>query len=105
MAAVLANADIDTLRQMTDRFRQQYPSGVVVLGSSNEGRPILIACVTEDLVKRGLNAGELVRIIAQMIGGSGGGRPTLAQAGGKDASKLQEAIDQVQPLVKAKLRA
>ncbi len=105
MAAVLPNADIDTLRQMTDRFREQYPSGVVVLGSSNEGRPILIACVTEDLVKKGLNAGELVRTIAQVIGGSGGGRPTLAQAGGKDASKLQEAIDQVQPLVKAKLRA
>ena len=105
MAAVLPNADIDTLRQMTDRFREQYPSGVVVLGSANEGRPILIACVTEDLVKKGLNAGEIVRIIAQVIGGSGGGRPTLAQAGGKDASKLQEAIDQVQPLVKTKLRS
>ncbi len=105
MAAVLANADADTLRQMTDRFRQQYSSGVVVLGSSSDGRPILIACVTEDLVKKGLNAGEIVRIIAQVIGGSGGGRPTLAQAGGKDASKLQEAIDQVQHLVKAKLQA
>jgi len=56
-------------------------------------------------VKKGLNAGKIVRIIAQVIGGSGGGRPTLAQAGGKDASKLQEAIDQVQPLVKAKLKA
>ena len=105
MAAVLSNADADTLRQMTDRFRQQYPSGVVVLGSSYDGRPILIASVTEDLVKKGLNAGDIVRNIAQVIGGSGGGRPTLAQAGGKDASKLQEAIDQVQHLVKTKLQA
>jgi len=77
---------------------------VVVLGSAFEGRPGLIACVTDDLVKRGLNAGEIVRTIAQTIGGSGGGRPTLAQAGGKDASKLQEAIDQVVGLVKAKLK-
>ena len=104
LAVVLPNADIDTLRQMTDRFRQRYPSGVVVLGSVNEGRPVLIGGVTDDLVKRGLNAGEIVRTIAQIIGGSGGGRPTLAQAGGKDPSKLPEAIDQVQSLVEAKLK-
>jgi alanyl-tRNA synthetase len=104
LAMVLPNADVDTLRQMSDRFRQQYPSGVAVLGSAVEGRPALISSVTEDLVKRGLNAGEIVRTIAQTIGGSGGGRPTLAQAGGKDASKLQEAIDQVLPLVQSKLK-
>jgi alanyl-tRNA synthetase len=104
LALVLPNADADTLRQMTDRFRQQYPSGVVVLGSAVDSRPALIACVTDDLVKRGLNAGEIVRTIAQVIGGSGGGRPTLAQAGGKDASRLQEAIDQVLLIVKAKLK-
>ena len=104
LALVLLNADMDALRQMTDRFRQQYPSGVMVSGSAVEGRPALIACVTDDLVKRGLNAGEIVRTIAQVIGGSGGGRPTLAQAGGKDPSKLQEAIDQVIPLVKSKLK-
>ena len=104
LAMVLLNADVDALRQMTDRFRQQYLSGVVVLGSAVEGRPALIACVTDDLVKRGLNAGEIVKTIAQVIGGSGGGRPTLAQAGGKDPSKLQEAIDQVLPLVKRMLK-
>jgi alanyl-tRNA synthetase len=104
LAVVLPNADADTLRQMTDRFRQQYPSGVVVLGSAVDGRPALIGCVTDNLVKRGLNAGEIVRTIAQVIGGSGGGRPTLAQAGGKDAARLQEAIDQVVPLVKSKLK-
>lgn len=103
LAAVLANADADTLRQMCDRFRAAYPSGVIVLGSAVENRPMLIAAVTDDLVKRGINAGELVKVAAQVIGGSGGGRPTLAQAGGKDAARLSEAIDQVLPFVKARL--
>ena len=79
------------LRQMTDRFRQQYPSGVVVLGSAFEGRPALIACVTDDLVKRGLNAGEIVKTIAQIDWrqrrrkahpGSGGGQRSQQTARG-----------------------
>ncbi len=104
LTAVLANADADTLRQMADRFRQKYPSGVVVLGSDKDGRPTIIAAVTDDLVKRGLNAGDLAKAAAQVVGGSGGGRPTLAQAGGKDAGKLPEALKKVPDLVKEKLR-
>ena len=93
LAAILPNADTDTLRLMTDRFRQHYPSGVVALGSvSADDRPILVASVTEDLVFRGLHAGELVKFLAQPLGGSGGGRPTLAQAGGKDASTLAKTL-------------
>jgi alanyl-tRNA synthetase len=103
LTALLSHADADTLRQMTDRFRQQYPSGVVVLGSALEGKPTLIAAVTDDLVKRGVKAGDLVKEIAQKIGGSGGGRPTLAQAGGKDADRLPEALDGVAPFVASKL--
>jgi alanyl-tRNA synthetase len=104
LAMSLQNADPDTLRQMTDRFRQKYPSGVVVLGSAVDGKPMIIAAVTEDLVKRGLHAGELVKSIAQLIGGSGGGRPTLAQAGGKDAAMLGQALLQVAPWVQAKYK-
>ncbi len=103
LAAVLPDADAEALRQMTDRFRDRFSSGVVVLGSVVDERPLLIAAVTEDLTRKGLHAGELVKVIAQTIGGSGGGRPTLAQAGGKDASRLSEAVDQVIPLVKGKL--
>ncbi len=88
---------------MTDRFRERYPSGVVVLGSVIDGRPMLIAAVTEDLLKRGLHAGELVKKAAKMVGGGGGGRPTLAQAGGKDADALPEAIHSVLGLVKEAL--
>jgi alanyl-tRNA synthetase len=104
LAVVLSNADNDTLRSMTDRFRQKFASGVVVLGSVIDGRPLLIAGVTEDLIKRGLQAGELVKAIGPIIGGSGGGRPTLAQAGGKDASRLPDAMDAVIPFVENKLK-
>lgn len=95
VAAILEDADADTLRQMTDRFRDHYSSGVVLLGSVIKDKPMLIAAVTDDLVKRGLSAGNLVKSAAEIVGGSGGGRPVLAQAGGKDASKLPQAIQSV----------
>jgi alanyl-tRNA synthetase len=103
LAAILPNADADTLRAMTDRFRQRYPSGVVVLASVVDNRPVIIAAVTEDLVKRGLSAGDLVKTVAQVVGGSGGGRPTLAQAGGKDPAKLPEALARVSEYLNSKL--
>jgi alanyl-tRNA synthetase len=103
MAAILPNADADTLRAMTDRFRQRYPSGVVVLASAVDGRPVIIASVTDDLVKRGLSAGDLVKNVAAVVGGGGGGRPNLAQAGGKDAAKLPEALAKVNEYLNSKL--
>jgi alanyl-tRNA synthetase len=86
---------MDVLREMADKFRQKHESGVVVLASEKDGKPLLIAAVTDDLVIRGLHAGNLIKKVAAVVGGGGGGRPTLAQAGGKDASKLSEALDQV----------
>jgi alanyl-tRNA synthetase len=104
LAALLPHSDGDTLRVMTDLFRQRYPSGVVVVASAPENKPLIIAAITDDLVKRGLNAGELVKLVAQVVGGSGGGRPTLAQAGGKDSAKLPEALARVSEYVETKLR-
>jgi len=93
LAVTLPDADADTLRLMADLFRQRYPTGVVVLSSvTADKRPLLITSLTEDLVKRGLHAGELAKFLAQPLGGSGGGRPTLAQAGGKDARHLAQAL-------------
>ena len=104
VSAILEDADADTLRQMTDRFRDHFTSGVVLLGSVIKEKPMLIAAVTEDLVKRGLSAGNLVKTAAEIVGGSGGGRPVLAQAGGKDASKLPQAIDSVVAYVENALK-
>jgi alanyl-tRNA synthetase len=103
LAARLPDADANALRQMADRFRQRHPSGVAVLASVSNGSPILIATVTEDLVARGLHAGELVKAVARPLGGGGGGRPTLAQAGGKDAAKLDEALAGVKDWVEQHL--
>jgi alanyl-tRNA synthetase len=70
-----------------------------VFGSVFNGRPNLVASVSEDLVKRGLDAGKLVRAAASVVGGGGGGKPTLAQAGGKDPARLNEALAQIKPAV------
>jgi alanyl-tRNA synthetase len=103
LSIVVENADADTLRLLTDRFRDRHPSGLVVLGSVDEGRPVIVAACTEDLIKRGLHAGILVKEISQLIGGSGGGRPNLAQAGGKDPNALPAALGAVADYVKNNL--
>ena len=104
LTAIVQNADPDALRALTDRFRQQYPSGCVVLGSIVDEKPHLIAAVTDDLIKLGLHAGKLVKEIAAVIDGGGGGKADLAQAGGKDPKRLSEALDQVQAFIKANLK-
>jgi len=93
LTATLEDTDADTMRQMVDQFRKRFPqNSVVVLATVQDGRPSLIAALSDDLVPRGLHAGELVKFVAQPLGGSGGGRPTMAQAGGKDASQLEQAL-------------
>lgn len=87
--------DVETLRQMADWFRDKLGSSVIVLGAVIGEKPMLIAAATEDAVQRGVHAGNLVRDAAKIVGGGGGGRPNMAQAGGKDPSKLAEALSQV----------
>jgi len=88
------NLSPEELREYADRLRDRVGSGVVVIGSENKGKVSLIAMVTKDLTKK-IHAGNLIKEIARMTGGSGGGRPDMAQAGGKDASKLDEALKRV----------
>jgi alanyl-tRNA synthetase len=90
----------DSLRHMGDVLRQRLGSAVVVLGTVLDGRPAFMAMVTPDLVKRGLHAGHILKRVASAAGGGGGGRPEMAQGGGTDASKLDEALALVKPLVK-----
>jgi alanyl-tRNA synthetase len=74
-------------------------TGVAVLGAANGDRVILIVAVTKDLIKRGIHAGDLVGKVAKIVGGGGGGRPTLAQAGGRDLSKLPQALAAVPGII------
>jgi len=92
LTAVVPETSPNALRELVDQFRQKHPSALIALGSSTDGKPALIAAVSADLIARGLSAGELIKQLAATIGGGGGGRPDLAQAGGKDASKLKEAL-------------
>jgi len=89
----------ELLREMSDWYRERYHSSVLVLGALVGDKPALLAAATPDLTKKGLDAGQIIRQIAPLIGGTGGGRPTLAQAGGKDASSLPGALDKARQIV------
>ena len=97
--------DVPSLRAMADGLRESLGSGVGVLGADIGGKVSFIAVVTDDLIEgRGLKAGDIVRGVAQLAGGSGGGKPHLAQAGGRDPSKLDEALAQVASIVEQQLK-
>ena len=90
------DTDTDTLRQMADRFREKYhQKGIAVLASVTNTHPTVIVALTNDLAENGMHAGELAKYVAGFLNGSGGGKPTLAQAGGKDTSHLDQALDSV----------
>jgi alanyl-tRNA synthetase len=93
LTGVIEDADDETLRSFADQFREEYPSGVAVLSSVRKDRPFFIAAVSDDLVARGLHAGNLVKAISQIVGGGGGGKAHLAQAGGSDTSRIEEALE------------
>jgi alanyl-tRNA synthetase len=92
----------DELRTYADKLKGQIQSGVVVAGSENEGKVAFVVMVTPDVAGK-VHAGKLVKAVAQITGGGGGGRPDMAQAGGKDASKLDDALQQVMELVQQQL--
>jgi alanyl-tRNA synthetase len=100
LAAQVNVADVDAIREMTDWYRARVHSGVVVLGAAIQGRPQIVAAVTDDLTGRGLHAGKLAGAVAKIVGGGGGGKPTLAQAGGRDSKRLAEALALVPGLVR-----
>lgn len=104
LRSIVDGAEIETLRNMCDKFRQKYSSGIAVLGTVINGRPMVVATVTEDIIKRGIKAGDLVKFVAEILGGSGGGKPTLAQAGGKDPSRLEDALEGVSMYIEANLK-
>lgn len=103
LAARVEAPDMETLREITDWYRERVGSGVAVLGALVGDRPAFVAAVTPDLVERGMDAVELVQGVARVVGGGGGGRPTLAQAGGREAHRLDEAIRKAPDLLREML--
>ncbi|MCM3091359.1 MULTISPECIES: alanine--tRNA ligase [unclassified Cytobacillus] len=101
LAEKVQASDMNNLRNMADDLKQKLGSAVVVLGSVNEGKVNIIAGVTDDLIKKGFHAGKAVKEVAAKCGGGGGGRPDMAQAGGKDPDKLESALQFVEEWVKS----
>jgi alanyl-tRNA synthetase len=89
----------DALRHLADDLVRRLGSGIVVLGAEVDGRVQLVSEVSQDLVSAGYHAGNLVREVAKITGGGGGGRPDFAQAGGKNPARLDEALAKVRELV------
>ncbi len=94
--------DVNGMRALADQLRDKLKSGVVALGAANDGKVSLLVVVTKDLITR-LKAGDLIKEMAVEVGGTGGGRPEMAQAGGKDPAKLDVALEKVFGLVERML--
>jgi alanyl-tRNA synthetase len=99
LAARVPSSRLEALREMSDVLREQLKSAVIVLGTVYDNKPVFLAAVTPDLVARGYHAGEIVKQVAMVTGGSGGGKARFAQAGGKDKGKLDEALGLVKDLI------
>jgi alanyl-tRNA synthetase len=93
LVEALPGLDSNTLRDISDNVRQKLGDAIVMLGSETDGRVHLVANVSPSVVERGVSAADLVKTAAPIVGGGGGGRDTLAQAGGKDPDRLGEALD------------
>ncbi|MBL5844726.1 alanine--tRNA ligase [Bacillus sporothermodurans] len=101
LASKVQGVDMNNLRNMVDDLKQKIESGIVVLGSVQDDKVNIIAGVTKDLIEKGYHAGKLVKEVASRCDGGGGGRPDMAQAGGKDPDKLDSALEFVGDWVKS----
>ncbi len=98
LVAQVEASNVDTLREMSDRFRDKLGTAVVGLGAIIDEQPMLVVALTKDVVEKGLHAGKLAGAAAKQMGGGGGGRPNMAQAGGKDPGGLPAALDVLRDL-------
>jgi len=103
LTAAIEGVDANALLELGDRLKAKLGDAAIVLGSSGDDRVDLIAIVTPALVKRGVKAGEIVKLAAAQVGGGGGGRDTLARAGGRDPGKLPDALRAAREAIEAAL--
>jgi alanyl-tRNA synthetase len=98
LATVVEASDVKTLREFGDKLRDRLRSGIILLGSRADGKAMLLCLVTKDLTER-YHAGKIIKAIAPLVGGSGGGRPDMAQAGGQKPENLEQALERLPDLL------
>ena len=103
LAASLEEVDMNGLRELGDQLKEKLGEGVVVLAAANGGKVNLMATATDDAVKKGAHAGNLIKAIAGCVGGGGGGRPNMAQAGGKNPAGIASALEKAAEVLSEQL--
>jgi alanyl-tRNA synthetase len=104
LAASVADVDMNGLRDLGDQLKEKLGEGVVVLASAKEGRVNLMAMATDAALQKGAHAGNLIKGIAGLVGGGGGGRPNMAQAGGKNPEGIPAAIAEAAKVLDGQLK-
>lgn len=103
LAAAVDGVDMNGLRDLGDQLKEKLGDGVVVLASGNDGKVSLMVTATDAAMKQGAHAGNLIKAIAGLVGGGGGGRPNMAQAGGKNPTGIQEALKKAAEVLEGQL--
>jgi alanyl-tRNA synthetase len=98
LASAVDVADVKTLRDLGDKLRDRIQSGIILLGSKTDDKAMLLCLITKDLTDR-YRAGDIIKTIAPIVGGSGGGRPDMAQAGGPKPENLDQALAKLESLI------
>ena len=104
LAAEVDGVDMNGLRDLGDQLKEKLGDGVVVLASANDGKVSLMATATEGAMKKGAHAGNLVKGIAGCVGGGGGGRPNMAQAGGKNPAGIKDALEKAAEVLEGQIK-
>jgi alanyl-tRNA synthetase len=104
LAVKVAGVDMNGLRTLGDQLKEKLGGGVIVLASEKDGKVSLLAMATEDAMAKGAHAGNLIKAIAVLVGGGGGGRPNMAQAGGKNPAGIDEAVAKAAEVLKGQIR-
>ena len=104
LAVKVADVDMNGLRNLGDQLKEKLGEGVVVIASVLDGKVNLMAAATEEAQKKGAHAGNLIKAIAGLVGGGGGGRPNMAQAGGKNPAGVEDALAKVKDVINEQIR-
>lgn len=104
LAAKMEGVDANGLRELGDSLKEKLKEGVILLASVNDGKVQLMATATDGAQKMGAHAGNLIKGVAKLVGGGGGGRPNMAMAGGKDPSGVDAALEEARKVLAEQLK-